>query len=219
MKIIYTWGDSHVSMFDETYRALGAPKPDGEPKVIFIGRSNSRVYTAYAIDTHDDEIQEVLSSIDFKENDEMWFMFGEIDVRFHIFYHHQKLGVPLDSMIESVAERYVVYVGKLRKQGFNIHILSVVPTQPVPGPYLRDPTYNIKDWIRDGGNNLEDRIYITENFNRILEVKCRENDVPFRNIYHYLVHPTTRCNIPEMTRDGMHYKYIGDFIIDELHLD
>jgi len=31
--------------------------------------------------------------------------------------------------------------------------------------------------------------------------------------------PITRCNIPEMTRDGMHYYYIGDLIIEKLGLE
>jgi len=218
MKTIYSWGDSHVCMFDEKYRTT--PKPEGEVKVVFAERSHHYVYTAYDIESHDEFIREHLASIGLQEHDEMWFMFGEIDVRFHLFYHHQKLQVPLDEMIDTVVTKYITYVKKLRDElGYDIHVVSIVPPQPVPGPYPYDPTYQIKDWIRGNGNSLEHRIYITKELNRKYEIECEKNGIPFRNIYPYLVNPETECNIPEMTRDGMHYNYLGDFLIELFNLD
>uniref|UniRef100_A0A6M3L500 Putative structural protein n=1 Tax=viral metagenome TaxID=1070528 RepID=A0A6M3L500_9ZZZZ len=226
MKTIYTWGDSHVSMFDETYRDESwAPKPEGERKVVFHERSHCAVYTAYNIENRLDELRSHLSKIDYKEQDEIWFMFGEIDVRFHIFYHHQRLKMPLDKMIDLVTKKYTTSVNLLRQEGYNAFIVSVVPPQRSPGPHLYDPVYATKEldgsnaYIRGEGNTLKDRIYITEEFNRQVEIKCKELSIGFRNIHPLIVDPETRCNILWMTRDGMHYNYLGDILIKAFHLD
>jgi hypothetical protein len=217
MKIIYTFGDSHSCMFAEVYRQPGSIAVEGQ-KVIFADRSCGVPMTAYSFNRYDSEIRRVLASIDFKSEDEMWFILGEIDIRFHIFYHHQRLNIPLDESIERVAHIYVQYVKKLIQDGYPIHIVSVVPPQPNPSPYFHDPSYQIPNPIRGEGITVEDRVYMTKKLNDLLEAKCLEEGIVFRNIYPYLVDPETGCNNPSMTRDEMHYYYVGDLVIEKLGL-
>lgn len=179
--------------------------------------NQQRILTSFG--RYDSEIKRVLASIDFKLKDEMWFVLGEIDVRFHIYYQHQKQEITLDESIEKVADIYVDYTKNLNDLGYNIHIVSVVPPQPNYTSFMYDPSYQIKDFIKDGGNDAKDRIYITKKLNERIRAKCEESGVGFRNIYPYIVDPVTECNIPEMTRDGMHYYYIGDLVIEKLGLE
>uniref|UniRef100_A0A6M3K6S7 Putative GDSL-like lipase/acylhydrolase n=1 Tax=viral metagenome TaxID=1070528 RepID=A0A6M3K6S7_9ZZZZ len=216
MKIIYIFGDSHSGMFRIEHSAKNyVPK---QSMVKFIDRS-SGVPTAYSIERHDEAVRKVLESIDWQPKDEMWFIFGEIDVRFHIFYHHQQLNISLDRSIMSVVRNYISYVKKLRTEGYNIHIVSTVPPQPNPSPFHWDPTYETLNPIRGAGITVEDRVYITRKLNDELKKACDENGIPFRDVYPYIVDPVTGCNIPEMTRDSMHYNYIGDIVIEKLRLE
>jgi len=225
--MIYAFGDSHSSMFNIAHRrelGLGIENFQVLPEAVdlegFEGFKDmsSGVPLAYSLEKHHDAIMKVLESIPFKDGDEMWFVFGEIDVRFHIFYWHQKLGISLDESINNVVIKYISYVKKLREQGYNIHIVSVVPPQPNPSPFHNDPTYEVMNPIRGEGITVADRVYMTDVLNSGLRKACVENDIPFRDIHHFIVDPITRCNIPEMTRDGMHYYYIGDLVVEKLNL-
>lgn len=226
---LYVFGDSHSSMFNVTHRrdqALSVPEKfkvslqavHHEGFEGFVDRS-SGVPLAYSLNKHHDVIMKELESIPFKDGDEMWFVFGEIDVRFHIFYWHQELNITLDKSIDNVVVRYIDYVKKLRNMGYNIHIVSVVPPQPNPNPFHNDPTYEIPNPVRGVGITVEDRVYMTKKLNLELTKACEENNIPFRDIYSLLANLETGCNVPEMTRDGMHYYYIGDLVIEKFGLE
>lgn len=225
--MIYVFGDSHSSMFNVTHRQEMVSKPNEFevlPEAVeyegfegFLDMS-SGVPLAYSLKKHHDVIIKVLESIPFKAGDEMWFVFGEIDVRFHIFYWHQELDISLDESINNVVVNYISYVKELREAGYNIHIVSVVPPQPNPSPFHNDPTYEVLNPIRGEGITVADRVYMTEKLNLELSKVCAENNIPFRDIHQFIVDPITRCNIPEMTRDGMHYYYIGDLVAEKFNL-
>lgn len=219
---IFIFGDSHSSMFNVAHRKGCLPEDGPSFEVLpeavelegfegFVDRS-SGVPLAYSLAKHDEVIMKELEATPFKDGDEMWFIFGEIDVRFHIFYWHQVLEITLDQSIENVVTKYIGYVIKLRQLEYNIQIVSVVPPQPNPSPFYNDPTLEIKNPVRGKGITVEDRVYMTETLNRRLKEECDNNEIPFRDVHPYLVDPVTRCNVPEMTRDGMHYYYIGDLI-------
>lgn len=225
---IYVFGDSHSSMFNVMHKQESVPGPEKfkvSPEAVehegfegFLDRS-SGVPLAYSLEKHHDVIMKELESIPFKDGDEMWFIFGEIDVRFHIFYWHQKLEISLDESINNVVVRYIAYVKKLRELGYNIHIVSVVPPQSNPSAFHNDPTYEILNPIRGEGITVEDRVYMTEKLNFELNKACVDNGIPFRDVHQFIVDPITRCNISEMTRDGMHYYYIGDLVIEKFGLE
>jgi len=228
MKKVYVFGDSHSSMFNVAHRKGSLPEDKGifkvSPEAVelegfegFVDRS-SGVPLAYSLAKHHDVIIKELESIPFKDGDEMWFVFGEIDVRFHIFYWHQVLEITLDESIERVVSKYIAYVKMLRLDGYNIHIVSVVPPQPNDSPFFNDPTLEILSPVRGKGITVSDRVYMTDTLNKRLEEECDKNGIPFRDVHPYLVDPATRCNVPEMTRDGMHYYYIGDMIAEEFGL-
>jgi hypothetical protein len=125
----------------------------------------------------------------------------------------------LDESIERVANVYIKYVKSLKDSGYNIHVVSVVPPQPNLSAYHNDPSGQILNPIRGEGNTMECRIYTTKKLNELLKEKCRDSGIVYRNIYPYLVDLNTGCNVPDMTRDGMHYYYIGDLVIDKLGLE
>jgi hypothetical protein len=216
MKSIYILGDSHVAMFDREYPVIPNNIPT-KKNIQFCPRTTPAA-TAFSVERYDKEIREVLQAITFSEHDEMWFIFGEIDVRFHIFYYHQELNITVDESIEGVVKRYTSYVKRLRDEGYPLHIMSVVPTQKEVSPYREDPLFKVKNPIRGEGLTVGHRIYITEALNVMLENECEKLGIPFHDIYPFIV-AETGCNIEEWTRDGMHYCYIGDLVIEKLGLE
>jgi hypothetical protein len=170
---------------------------------------------------HDTTIKDVLSSIGFGPNDEMWFVFGEIDVRFHIFYEHQVRSISLSQSIEDTATRYTNYVKSLVDLGYMIRIVSVPPTQFNKIPHQNDPLRHLTmlNPVRGNGLTLECRIYITKKLNDLIQEKCDAFGIGFVNVYDYLVDPYTGCMKKHLCKDeGMHGYYMGDWVIEKYGL-
>jgi len=194
--------------------------PPTDPKVIFIDKSWV-ASTAYSLQEQDAAIRELLSSLDFKPGDEMWFVFGEIDVRFQVYYQHQQLGIPLDQSIEDMTTRYTNYVKTLVDLGYPIKIVSITPTQfkGVPDSNGLSQCLHLLNPMRGEGITLEHRIYMTEELNKRLWRKCFKLGIGFIDLYPYLVDPDTGCIRMDLTKDnGMHCYYIGDWVIENFDL-
>jgi hypothetical protein len=219
MKTIYTFGDSHTGMFHVTNERPGFVAPI-DPKVVFVDKSCTP-HTAYNLSEHDSVIKGVLSSIEFKPGDEMWFVFGEIDVRFHVFYEHQERNILLDQSILNTSTRYINYVKTLTDLGYPISIVSIVPPQRCLVPHRYDPLHHLTmlNPVRGKGITNADRIYMTETLNSQIKYKCSSLGIGFVDIYPFLV-DHDGCIKADMTFDnGMHSYYIGDLVIDKYNLE
>lgn len=219
MRTIYTFGDSHTCLFDKTKVRLGCDVQEN-PKVRFVDKS-AILSTAYNLIEHDSTVKEILASIPFNFNDEMWFVFGEIDIRFNVFYQHQELKITLEKSIELLAAKYTKYVRTLTDLGYPVKIVSVIPTQRNPVPHRYDPLKNLSmlNPMRGNGITIADRVYITECLNSKIRYKCSKLGIGFIDVYPLLV-DTDGCIDPSKTFDnGMHGYYIGDLVIDRFNLE
>jgi hypothetical protein len=225
---IYIVSDSHGMMFHSGYyldQNDFLTKDNNEVKefngVSFILRPRGS-HTAYNLRAHDEFIRTAL--IDCSNQDEIWLLFGEIDVRYHIFWHHLTDDIPIDHSIDNSVIRYIDYISDLR-QSYNIKVVSITPTCRI-NERFQDYTKGIST-----GGTMIDRRYMTEVFNAKLKYESQKRNIPFIDIYDLLVDPRDGfckldwmrpCTYPEEAMKGekdlIHYWFIGDKVVEYLGL-
>lgn len=193
-------GDSHVKMLN----SIEAQQTDGE---IVFHMVTGASFTAYSLGDHQDEILDWLAGIDKS----CWVisLYGEIDCRYQIFYHHQVDNASLDEVIERTVLRYLDFVQSLISREYKMIVSSIMPTMRV-GMYDGDPLLILP---HGHGSSDETRRYIAEVFNAKLKFHCWKLGIPYLNLYPYLVDPVdglTRADLALSEQDWMHYRYIGD---------
>jgi lysophospholipase L1-like esterase len=151
---------------------------------VFSGINKLDGKTAYKIADHHKRVMKVILPLREKH---LLFCFGEVDIRIHIKYQHLRTGLPVDSLLERTAQRYTEYVSDLRTQGFDIHIFNVVPTGDFSGlqfeGWKKKLTY---PFLTDFSERQEYTVLL----NRQLRRYCSEKNIPFVDIYKYLVDET-----------------------------
>jgi len=171
---IFAVGDSHSRRCFEDHHTIADSR-------VLVGYNKLDGKTAYNLERHEKKLLKILEALREKE---LIFCFGEVDVRLHIKYKHLQLGIPVDQLIDTTAERYVSYVYRLRNDGHRIHIFNVVPTGDFKGP-------DAEKW-RQGLNypfnaSYEERSGYTEKLNLAYGKYCNKLNVPFIDIYQHLV--------------------------------
>jgi len=176
---IFAVGDSHSRRCFENHDRIADSR-------VLVGYNKLDGKTAYNLERHEKKLLRILNPLREKE---LIFCFGEVDVRLHIKYKHLQLGIPVGELIDKTAERYTCYVNKLRKEGYRIHIFNVVPT----GDFLGAAAEKWKQGISYPFNaTYEERSRYTEDLNRAYGTYCRKFQIPFINIYQFLVDDTGR---------------------------
>lgn len=171
---IFAVGDSHSRRCFEEHDQIADSR-------VLVGHNKLDGKTAYNLERHEKKLFRILNSLRGKE---LIFCFGEVDVRLHIKYKHQQLGTPVEQLIEKTAQRYTSYVHTLRKAGHRIHIFNVVPT----GDFSGKEADKWKQGLSYPFNaTFEERSSYTEQLNRAYAQYCKELQIPFIDIYPYLV--------------------------------
>lgn len=171
---IFAVGDSHSRRCFENHDIIADSR-------VLVGYNKLDGKTAYNLARHEKKLLRIITLL---RNKELIFCFGEVDVRLHIKYKHQQLGVPVDELIENTAVHYTTYVNKLRQEGFHIHVFNVIPT----GDFLGEAAEKWKQGLRYPFNaSFEERSSYTEKLNAAYRKHCHELQIPFIDIYQYLV--------------------------------
>ena len=174
---IFAVGDSHSRRCFEGHHIIADSRA-------LVGYNKLDGKTAYNLERHEKKLLKILNPLREKE---LIFCFGEVDVRLHIKYKHLQLGVPLDRLISKTAERYISYVHALRGDGHRIHVFNVVPT----GDFLGSAA---EKWKQDLSYpftaTYEERSSYTEQLNSAYAAYCDEWQIPFIDIYQYLIDDT-----------------------------
>ena len=171
---IFAVGDSHSRRCFENHAQIADSRA-------FAGHNKLDGKTAFNIERHEKKLMRILTPLQEKE---LIFCFGEVDVRLHIKYKHQQLGIPVERLIDATAEKYIAYVAKLRNQGYQIHVFNVVPT----GDFLGVDAEKWKKGLQYPFTaNDEERKTYTELLNSAYAAYCDALQVPLINIYPHLV--------------------------------
>lgn len=110
------------------------------------------------------------------ENDTCIFVFGEIDVRAHIF-KQKNLGREVPEIIEDLSRRYVDVIESIRQDFFSLNciIYNVTP----PCDFHENPSFP-----RVG--SLHDRVQATLQLNKSIQQKCILKSIQFIDLYEIL---------------------------------
>jgi len=107
-----------------------------------------------------------------KINDIVLLSFGEIDCGLHIYNIHKRDKIPISILIDNTIANYGKMIKEIEKMGFKICIYSIPPSQDTPDlwnlPYFAP---------------LVVRVQIVKEFNEKLDMFCKENNIPFINIF------------------------------------
>lgn len=167
-------GDSHSFRCFENHRLIADSLAYADVNILD-GK------TAYKVKDHDDRVRRVIAPL---KNKHLIFSFGEVDVRIHLRYQHEKSGRPLTTLLEETARRYISYVSLLRRQGYDIHVFNVVPTGDYHGPqfeaWRRGLVYPFK-------TGFAERQSYTLQLNECYRRHCQKLQVPFIDIYRHLI--------------------------------
>ncbi len=171
---IFAVGDSHSRRCFENHEQIADSRA-------LVGYNKLDGKTAYNLERHEKKLLRILEPLREKE---LIFCFGEVDIRLHIKYKHQQLGIPVERLIDKTAARYTSYVSRLRRQGHRIHIFNVVPTGDYLGPEARKWEEGLSYPFTA---TYAERTEYTEKMNQCYRSYCQELEIPFIDIYQYLV--------------------------------
>lgn len=107
-----------------------------------------------------------------KKNDILLLSFGEIDCRLHIYNVHKKDDIPINVLIDKTVVNYGEMITRVKELGFRVSIYNVPPSQNV-----------LNRWNILYFAPLDIRVQIVKEFNKKLNIFCKENTVLFIDIY------------------------------------
>jgi hypothetical protein len=138
--------------------------------------------TAFNLTRHEKQVQKIRRSL---RNKHIIFVFGEVDVRIHIKYKAMQTRIAPEILICNTADRYTDYVAKLRGRGYSIHVFNVIPT----GNFSSTP--EALRWRQNLSYpflaSRQERTRYTEEMNSRLAEFCAGKNIPFIDIYDYLI--------------------------------
>lgn len=183
--VIHVIGDSHSLLFQD-------PLFD----VHYIGPA-----TAFKLDSENSitqsnrKILKILSRLNTTKNNFFILVFGEIDARIHIFKAHKERNVALEKAIKNTAEKYVVYVKKLKTlfPNIDISLFNVLP------PGTQGNVYHYKYYP-----SRKIRFYITKEMNKYLHNASKKNGFIFIDIFNKLIDKKNN-RLKKYIFDDIHY--------------
>ncbi len=198
---IFAVGDSHSRRCFENHPQIADSR-------VLAGHNKLDGKTAFNIERHEKKLMRILVPLQDKE---LIFCFGEVDVRLHIKYKHQQLGISVEQLIDATAEKFISYIANLRTKGFSIHIFNVIPT----GDFLGAAAEKWKKGLQYPFTaTYKERTYYTELLNDAYAVNCKKLQVPFIDIYHNLVDETGKRR-KELVFDFAHLNSsCADFVME-----
>lgn len=165
-------GDSHVCAF--VYK----DSPIFEYNIVKQNENFSAIrtppYVAYNLY---DKIQIINNDInmfgEIKENDYLFFCYGEVDIRCHIGFVADKNNQSYKEACKDVVDRYFIFIRQMKNLYKNVGIYGPIPSgssNVIQGN--GQPSYKTQ----------KERQIITNIFNELLKQKCKEENVLFKNL-------------------------------------
>lgn len=188
-QFIHIIGDSHVLAFQHPIL-----------KVHYLG-----AVTAYNLVNENssskgrEKLFKVINSL--KKTDAVLLVFGEIDVRIHIYnqYIKNKRKVPIKKLIGNVIANYSQVIKEIKEKNFRVGVYNIVP----PGPQAN--IYNYSYYAK-----WQVRLEITQLMNKQLRLFCKKNGVFFIDVFDKVV------NSNDIFEESFRKE---EFIFDDVHLN
>jgi len=177
--MIFCFGNSHVGVFSGTNYPVPIWPERSNDLLPWFRTFNMGAVTAYQSMKHIQTIKSILATIsEFdKEKDTLLLVFGEVDIRMHVYRQLTLQGRPIESIIEEVAKRYFEAVSVLLTEGFNIALYGCIATCTRATMFLRRPPYG----------TIEERNEASALFDNLIRVFCKKHNLPYISIFNELL--------------------------------
>ena len=193
--MIYCIGNSHVGIFSGTdLLAPVWPKrlPDRLP---WFKTININAPTAYHAEKHIATVKRVLNEVGSfdKANDIVLLVFGEVDMRMHVYQQVTKQKKSMDDIVNEIANRYLKAVFILLNEKFNIALYGCIASWI---------------WSDDGENRTmygttKQRNQATRLFNTRLMDFCKEHCLPYLSVFDEMLLANDETDIRYMDTNFM----------------
>jgi len=161
--MIFLIGDSHVqSLTGPDFKLIHLPSP-----------------TAYQNYKRIPSIEEELKKLTVnKENDILFFSFGEIDIRCHLGFISDKTSRTYEDVVIECIKRYESFLDHFINDGFKVGVWGVIPSGPNNG-VQGNGAISYKTRI--------ERNIITNIFNNQLIDLCNKKNIHFKSVYDIII--------------------------------
>ena len=188
-KFVHVIGDSHTLAFQDCIL-----------KVHYIG-----AVTAYNLVNENssskgrEKLFKVINSL--KKGEIVLLVFGEIDVRIHIYnqYMKKKKKISIEKLVNNVVRNYGQVIEEIKEKDLRVCVYNIVPPGPL-GNIYHYPHY--AKW--------ELRLKITQMMNKQLQDFCRKNGIFFVDIFDQVIN--------QEKVSGTSFRK-GEYIFDDVHLN
>ena len=181
---IYAIGDSHSIFFHNSMKIHEHWGGGGGVTMYTFLNKNLNIYNIGSILGNGHE------KYNIKSNDYVLFFYGYNDIQKHFFNYYRN---DIHNNIEKLINIYIKHILYLKNN------YKIVPIIPCIYPL------SIKKTSLDIMGTDEERINYTQITNKLLESKCKEEDILFLNIYDY-ISKNNKIN-EKYTVDGIHLDY------------
>ena len=186
--MIYCFGSSQVGVFSGT----DIPSPvwpersvicngeifDKKDALPWFRTFNIGAVLAYHAEKHFEKVKEILETIsEFdKVNDTLLLLFGDVDIRMHVYVQAAKQKKQMSEIVKTIAKRYLKAVLDLMDDGFNIALYGCI------GSAVRSdaPQYPIY-------GTVQNRNEATALFNGYLRRFCLDHNLPYVSVFNELM--------------------------------
>lgn len=164
--MIYVVGDSHSSIFsgaDHIQPMFGKKCINEflqEDTSFYAIRSGAQI--AYNLINKYSLFDAIIAEYEISKENYLFFSFGEIDIRCHILPNKKKRGISLEETVKECVDRYIQFLMHYKDRGFKIGVWAPIPS-------------------------VDNLIYVTEMFNKYLQIECEQRGILFKSISKALV--------------------------------
>lgn len=144
-----------------------------------------------------EKLFKVINSL--KKEETVLLVFGEIDVRIHIYNQYMKKKVSIEKLINNVIRNYSQVIEEIKEKNFKVGVYNIVP----PGP--QGNIYNYPYYAK-----WSLRLKITQMMNEQLKNFCRKNGIFFVDIFDQVV------NSQKLSKRSFRRR---KYIFDDVHLN
>lgn len=189
--MIYIYGDSHVSSFviDNNLDYIIESQKYIKKNNFIAYRFGA--YTSYNLINKSEYILGILQNNN-KKDDNIFFNFGEVDIRCHIGFFENNNNIEI--LIENCIDRYISFLLYIKQYFTNINVF---------GPIASGIDNGMQGNGRPCYKTAYERNKITELFTNILKKKCSDNNIIFKSIFNNL------------QKD---FNTIEEYYVDKIHL-
>lgn len=147
-----------------------------------------------------------------KENDVVLFVFGEIDIRNHYVKQLQK-GRSHSEIIANLTNSYISTIMENKKTYNNVKFGLQSINPPVD---IKNIHYQIKDYPVVG--TIEQRIQATNEINKLLKQKCKDNDLLFIDTATYYQNDESLFPVTGLSEDAAMYEMDNRIKDNNVHI-